>query len=224
MTMSYDDWAYDQHLADIGREEELEKRIEEIAVDNASWYLGTFGDAVENRVRGLMNEATLLLESGHIGASLVLNASSLELLVRHFVLKPLVSGAFLTDVWAELLVDKLVVGQSGRDRQLLPMIANEWGIDLKTITLSDRKSAWDVFVSDLVPLRNQFVHKGASVSLESATRAAECTAALFNGLLPAIAKKLRLSWPESGAWHKVVKGVGSGTRFTDYDPRDPFGS
>jgi hypothetical protein len=221
--MSYDDWAYDQYLADIGRDKELEDRIEEIAIENAGWYVGTFGDAVERRVRGLMNEATLLLGSGHLGASSVLNATSLELLLRHFVLKPLVSGAFLTDVWAELLVDKLVVGQSGRDRELVPMIANEWGINLKSIKLSDRKSAWEVFVSDLIPLRNQFVHKGASVSLEGATRAAECTAALFDGLLPAIAKKLRLSWPESGAWHKVIQGVGSGTRFTDYDPSDPVG-
>src|SRR6266550_2146470 len=119
MTMSYDDWAYDQYMADLGHEKELEAAIENISIEIASQYLGSFGDALEKRVRDLMDEAKILM-ADHPGASLVLSVTSLELLVRYFVLKPLVSGTFLTEDWAELLVDKIVAGQSARDRDLLP--------------------------------------------------------------------------------------------------------
>jgi len=42
MTTSYDDWAYDQFMAELGHEEELRRAIDDISIDNASYYLGTF--------------------------------------------------------------------------------------------------------------------------------------------------------------------------------------
>ena len=125
MTNSYDGYAYDEYMSELGREEELRRAIEEISIENASWYLGTFGDALEKRARVLIKEAKELSDLGYSGASLVLSASALELVVRYFVLKPLVSGTFIKDIWVDLLVDKLVSGQSWRDRELLPLIADE---------------------------------------------------------------------------------------------------
>src|SRR6266498_5712523 len=108
MTMSYDDWAYDQYMAELGQEEDLKRAIDDISVENGSWYLATFGDALESRVRRLIDEAKVLCKAEHPGPSLVLCVTALELIIRYFVLKPLVSGTFLKDVWADLLVDKLV--------------------------------------------------------------------------------------------------------------------
>jgi len=99
--------------------------------------------------------------------------------------------------------------RAARDRELLPMIADEWGIDFKNITLSNEKTAWTVYVSELVPQRHAFVHRGAPVTGETAARGVECAGALFNGFLTPIARKLQLSWPESGAWHKVAPGFAS---------------
>src|SRR5882724_3194500 len=168
-----------------------------------------------------MGEATALDQLGHSGPSLVLSVSALELVVRYFVLKPLVSGAFINDLWAELLVDKLVTGNAWKDRELLPMIAREWSIDLDNIVLSNGEKAWDFFKSQLVPRRNNFVHKGDPIAPELSRVAIECTEALFDGLLASIARKFQMSWPESGAWHRVAQGVGAGRRYTEYDPRDP---
>jgi hypothetical protein len=218
MPSSYEDFAYDQYMSDLGREEELRRAIEDISIENASWYLGTFGDALEQRVRGLIDEAKVLAQFGHAGASLVLCVSALELLVRFFVLKPLISGTFLKDIWVDLLVDRLVSGQSRRDRELLHLIADEYGIDFERIRLIDGRSAWNLYESDLVPKRNGFVHKGDSVPLELALCAVECTEALFSGLLSQVAQKFHLGWPASGAWHKPMAGIASSL----YDPRDPF--
>lgn len=218
MPSSYEDHAYDQYMSDLGREEELRRAIEDISIENASWYLGTFGDALEQRVRGLIDEAKVLAQFGHAGASLVLCVSALELIVRFFVLKPLVSGTLLKDIWVDLLVDRLVSGQSRRDRELLRLIADECGIDFESIRLIDGGSAWSLYESELVPKRNGFVHKGEPVPLELSLRAVDCAEALFCGLLSQIAKKFQLSWPASGAWHKPVVG----TRGSFYQPRDPF--
>ena len=218
MTTSYDDYAYDEYMSELGREEELRQAIEEISIENASWYLGTFGDALEQRVRGLIDEAKVLAQLGHSGPSLVLCVSALELIVRYFVLKPLVSGTFLKDIWADLLVDKLVSGQPWRDRELLPLIAQEWEIDLESVKLTNGTGAWTFFTSELVQRRNDFIHKGEPVQPEVSLSAVECAEVLFEGLLTRIARKFQLGWPQSGAWHKPVTGL----RGCFYKPRDPF--
>jgi hypothetical protein len=218
MTTSYEDYAYDEYMSELGREEELQRAIENISIENASWYLGTFGDALEQRVRGLIDEAKVLAQSKHPGASLVLCVSALELVVRYFVLKPLVSGTFLKDIWVDLLVDKLVSGQSRRDRELLRLIGDEYGPDFESIKLGDGRGAWNLYESELVPKRNGFVHKGEPVPSELSLRAVECTEVLFSGLLTRIARKFQLSWPESGTWHKPA----AGTRGSHYKPCDPF--
>ena len=218
MTTSYEDYAYDEYMSEVGREEELQRAIENISIENASWYLGTFGDALERRVRGLIDEAKVLAKLGHSGASLVLCVSALELVVRYFVLKPLVSGTFLKDIWVDLLVDKLVSGQSRRDRELLRLIGDEYGIDFESIQLIDGQGAWNFYESELLPKRNSFVHKGESVPSEFSLRAVECAEVLFEGLLTRIARKFQLGWPESGTWHKPVPG----TRGSFYKPWDPF--
>lgn len=64
MAFSYEDYAYDQYMADLGHEEELQNAIEAISIENASWCLGTFGDALEKRVRGLIDEAKVLAQFG----------------------------------------------------------------------------------------------------------------------------------------------------------------
>jgi hypothetical protein len=220
--MSYEEYAYDEYLAELGYEKEIENAIRQVPIDNVGWYLATYGDALENRIKGLVAEAKDLLSANHPGPSLVVSTTSLEILIRYFVLKPLVYGAFLSDYWADLLVNRVVSGDSKRDRQLLPQVALEWEIDLEAIKITDGKQAWGVVVSDIVPKRNRFVHRGEPIQSKVSERAIECAEALFSGLLIPIAKKFELSWPESGEWHKVIEGVGSAIATVTYDPGDPF--
>lgn len=222
MSMSYDDVAYDEYMAEIGREEEARRAIRQVSVETVSDYLASFGDALEARIRGLITEATELLDRAHPGPSLVVSFTAIELLLRHFVLKPLVTGAFLSDYWADLLVDRVVSGCSARDRELLPLVAAEWEIDLQRISLSDGSSAWAFLTSEMGIKRNHFVHKGHAVSQEVAVKGIKAAEALFSGLLHPIAKKFELSWPESGAWNSVVKDVGAGRVTKSYPRRDPF--
>ena len=207
-------------MSELGRAEELERAVEGISIENASWYLATFGDAWEARIRKLIEEAKVLSQSGHSGPSLVLCATSLELTVRYFVLKPLIAGTFLKDTWVDLLVDKLVPGQSRRDRDLLRPIADEYGIDFNAIVMSDNRVAWSFYESEVIPKRNNFIHKGAPVSPELSARAVECAEALFSNLLTIVATKFELSWAETGVWHQVVQGKGAGQRFAFYKPVD----
>jgi hypothetical protein len=150
------------------------------------------------------------------------STTSLEVLIRYFVLKPLVYGTFLSDYWADLLVNRVVSGSSNRDRQLLPIVTSEWEIDLEAIKLQDGKQAWNVIISEVVPKRNQFVHRGQPVQNRVAERALLCVENLYSGLLEPIAKKFQMSWPDSGAWNKVIQDIGAGIASKTYEPADPF--
>lgn len=222
MGMTYEDWAYEEYLSEQLQQEQIEKAIKQVPIDNTSWYLGTYGDELERRIKLSYSEAKELLTKGYNGSALVLSVIGLEILIRDFVLKPLVYGAFLHEYWAELLLDRVVSGKSVKDREILPKVAFEWGIDLQSLMLSSGKEAWGTFVGEIIPKRNNYIHCAITIPSKVAEKALECGDVMFFGLLKPIAQKFEMSWPESGAWHKVVQGIGAGKKTHNYIPSNPF--
>jgi hypothetical protein len=222
MTTTYEDWAYGEYLSDLAQQEEIERAINRVPIDNTSWYLGTYGDELERRIKLSYSEAKELLEKGYYGSSLVLSVTGIEILIRDFVLKPLVYGAFLDEVWAELLLGRVVSGRSGIDREILPKLVLERGIDINSLKLSNGKEAWGTFVGKIIPERNNCVHYARAIPQNVAEKSLECGDVMFSGFLKPIAQKFEMSWPESGAWHKVVEGIGAGKKTYSYSPANPF--
>jgi hypothetical protein len=144
------------------------------------------------------------------------------MIIRFFVVRPLVQGAFLSDEWATILAKTLLSNRPANDRNLVNKVAAMWEVDLQKVKLSNGSNLWQVFTGQIVPKRNDFVHKAQRVDKKVAVLALDCAKTLMKDLVPAIAMKAGLSWPDSGSWHRVLQGVGGGRSFTTYGPQSPF--
>jgi hypothetical protein len=86
----------------------LEEELRRISEEPVFYYLATYGDAIDGRVRSCLNEAQALAKAGFSGASLARAAAGIEVTIRLFLARPLVQGAFLSDDWAQLISQKWV--------------------------------------------------------------------------------------------------------------------
>ncbi|HEX7343160.1 MAG TPA: hypothetical protein VF398_02790 [bacterium] len=221
--MSFEDDPYrywdpqDEYEAEL-----IKKAIEEVSVERAREYLGTYGDAIERRVAQSMGEAEQLLAHGHPGAALILAFTACELIVRFYILKPLVHGAFLSDGWANVLVGRILNSRTSVDRDLLPKVLQVWGIDLNALLLPKGRRLWAHLIDPVCTARNDVVHRGSSASTQVARDAIDCAKGLMEQLVQPLARRFGLSWPDSRAWAIIEKGVG-GARFSlSFSAKDPF--
>ena len=134
----YDDLMQDEWLSKYV-DEELQRLAEAPVFD----YLAHYGDAIEDRVRACVSDARALAAAGFHGAALVRAAAGIEITIRFFLPRPLVQGAFLSNECSRLLSQKVLNGRTADDRDLLPAILRNWGIDLIAVTLPDGPTLGD---------------------------------------------------------------------------------
>jgi hypothetical protein len=220
--MSYDD-DYFEYAREAAMEEFIAEQLKELAEGPAFAYLARFGDAVQERVDACRTEAEALLAAGFSGASLVRATAGIEIVVRYFLARPLVQGAFLSDEWANLLSARIFNGRTAEDRELLPAILRNWSVDITRVVLPDGPQVWQTIVSTVWPSRNAYVHKGASRSAEDAKLAFACLASLLQEVVDPIALRLGFTRSETGRWSIVL------SRFdrrlnppTTYETASPF--
>src|SRR2546426_12054904 len=121
--MSYD--FYDDDY-DVG----YERLLEELSEETAKYALGTTGDAIDARVASCLREAEELLASSHPGPALSLAATAGELVIRFLIVRPLVQAAFFSEEWASIIASRIGTGRGSDDRELLPKVLKQWGIDI----------------------------------------------------------------------------------------------
>lgn len=199
--------------------EQIREAFEGRSAESARAYLGTYGDAITERVQRAIDEAEELLAAGHPGPATALAATAVELTVRDLLIRPIVQGAFLSDQWAKILADQIVRDTPGERRRLLPMIAAAWDLDLDEVRLGDGAAAWGVFTGAVTPARNAFVHRAEPVSPELAAKAIECAQTLLEGLVVPLARSVGMNWP-ANPWHKSY--AARGFTINVFQPRDPF--
>jgi hypothetical protein len=218
MSSTIDDYAYEMAMAEKYEETMIEDSLKLVSEENVRDYLGTFGDSIESRVRYCLKEGKKLLESNHYSSSLIMTSTATELIVRFFILMPLVHGVLLDYKWAQILTEKIISSRSADDRKLLPLVLDSWGISINKHKLSNNHDAWDNFIKVLWPMRNKCIHTGKNASKENAELAQECAIA-FLELVKLIADKFGHSWPKSGIWHKIMldDGVGMVRSYTEKD-------
>ncbi len=176
----------------------------------AHGYLATYGDAVETRVLECIDEAVKLYAAGFPGAALARSVTGIEILIRHFLVQPLIFGAFSTDEWADLLVSRILKTgprASTSDRELLPAILRNWGIDITRIVLPSGSYLWQSLTASprgLIDLRNRYLHQGDSCDLIAANLGIECAAAMMSEIVMPLAARLGLTRNETNCWHVVL--------------------
>lgn len=181
----------------------LEEQLLEIASSPVFAYLAKHGDAIEERVRCCIEEATALRNAGFFGAALIRSAAAIEISIRFFLARPLLSGAFLSDEWAATLSERILKKRTAEDRELLPAILQNWGIDITKVLLSDKSQVWEQVTKRVWPRRNDYVHKGASIGESDAVLASACLDAILKEVVDPISVLLGFTRDQTGCWSVV---------------------
>lgn len=113
---------------------------ETVSRDLARYHLATVGDAIEARVKRCLAEALRLHDQGFYGSSVVASATAIELTIRFLLLRPLVSGAFLSDEWESIIAERIGEGRTEEDRRLLPRVLLQWKQTSKPSSFAMAKS------------------------------------------------------------------------------------
>ena len=194
-----DEWRQDEAMQDF-----LDEQLRELTEAPVIAYLAKYGDAIQERVDRCRAESAALVKAGFNGASLARAAAGLEIAVRFFLARPLVQGAFLSDEWAQALANRILNSRAAEDRDLLPAILRNWGIDVTKVLLHSGGQMWEAVIRDIWPARNEYVHKGADISKDVALKALEALETLLREVVAPIARRLRFTLEETGRWSIVL--------------------
>jgi len=221
---AYED--YDDLLRDEGLSNLIDDELRRIAEAPVFEYLAQHGDAIEERVRSCLAEARALADAGFPGAGLVRATAGIEIVIRFFLTRPLVQGAFLSSEWAALLSGKVLHSRTAEDRQLLPAILRNWDLDITALILSTGAQLWETIVTRVQQRRNSYVHQGGTATDEDAALAIESLTRLLDDIVIPIAQRLGFTREQSGSWAVIIRK--NTPEFPDLNPpyryarRDPF--
>jgi len=165
--------------------------------------LGTYGDAVEARVQRCLDHAERLYELQFYGAALTAAVTAIELIIRFLLIRPLVSGAFLSEEWEELLAEKIGSGRSEGDREVLPKLLKQWGFDLNTMTLPGGGPLWSSLMdkkTGVLEKRHAVVHRGEEATQPEASVAIVGAQTILKNVVYPLATKLGFTLKDKGRW------------------------
>lgn len=218
--MSYDEF-------DAARDQMYEDTIKGLSEESVRYHLGTVGDAIEERVRRCLKQAEDLRYQGFYGPALISAVTAIELIIRFLLVRPLTSGAFLSDEWESILADRIGSGQTARDRELLPAVLKVWGFDIGSIMLPNGAPLWQSLTDrreGALAKRDRVVHQAATVQESDALTAVECANTMTAIVVHKIAEKFGFTLETTGLWsHSRLereKGLYSERRVSPWDPID----
>jgi hypothetical protein len=207
--MSYEDdydWDYGRDEAEAAL---IEEGISNQRDDQIRGYLGTYGDAVQERIDRCLMHARALIDQGFAAPAILSAVTAAELAIRYFILRPILSGAFLSEEWASILIGRILTQRSASDRELLPAVLRAWPL-------------WNRFVGEVVPFRNEIVHKGASASIGQANQALELADAFLAKVVGPLSDRFGFSWSHTRCWNSTQQGAGGARSSTRFESRSPF--
>lgn len=210
---------YDEYADAMGAL--IEEAMREASADNVRDYVCRYGDAVEERVQALLGQAHDLASHGFYGPATTVAVTASELIIRFLLLRPLVQGAFLDDIWAEILTERVVRGKSADDRGLLPRVLKGWSIDITTVRSRSQAMMWQSLQDVVWKKRNAFVHLGEPVPEEAAQLAVECSEALLE-VAHQVGSNFGCGPAATGTWHEERSGARFLSHTRSYEAMSPF--
>jgi HEPN domain-containing protein len=153
--------------------------LKDISEDNVRHYLSTHGQEVYQRACECLTQARELHKASFWSASLVTSAVVTELVIRSLLVRPLIQGAFLSDEWANLLTNKIVLSRSSDARSLLPCILQRWKVDINKRRLRNGSPLWQTIQSHLWKRRNEYLHDAQPIEAADSNTALECASGIL---------------------------------------------
>jgi len=216
----FDDEFIDYDYQSEYEAELIENALKDISSENIQFYFGTYGDSIDERVNTLLKDSKKLLLQNFYGPSLAVSTTCVEIIIRFFLIKPLVQSAFLSDEWADLLTKKITSGNSNKDREMLPSILKQWDLNINKYLLSNKEQLWSTIKGKVIKRRNSFVHNGDNVVEKDAEIALECAEKMLQ-IVHQIFEKFGFSLDIAGKWCKI-KNESNPYYSTTYKPLNAF--
>jgi hypothetical protein len=187
--MSYDtsDAAADDLYESIARELYPEHKVQAVGEFTAE-RLKSFYVSNPNVMRpavDALQEGRRLTATGHPAAAIVFFGTSIELLLKSTLLKPIVHGLVLSPVLAEMVVDQ-AFGQTGFDRytKLLSKLYKEFaGLELNEISRENARPCLMSECTALQGIRNKIIHQGASATADEAETGRAVAVAVYDHIV-----------------------------------------
>jgi hypothetical protein len=205
--------------------EMVEAAIDQARKDRVAAYFGNYGDAIQTRLDRLLKTAEDLIAHECFEASVVTAVTAMEVLLRHYLVRPLLKGELGSNFIADELVAEILSRRSSTDRDLLPVLVQGWKIGRWTWRLTDAPGSpelWKTFKEKILPIRNALVHQGTRASIDDAKLALSVPKRFLESVLPQLADQVGLSWSVTRKWSDVSPGVGGGAFDTAYGEESPF--
>jgi len=206
--MSWDEdrqYYYEQEFAKDEFIEEISRQaVYEFTNDRLRSFYEKNPDVMRPAVDALQ-EGKSLYELNHYSASLVFFMSSIELLLKATVLKPVVYGLVHHEALAEIIV-KHVLGPTGFDRyeKLLETLLSTFTVlDLKEISRDDSATKLFNECKELQKVRNKIIHQGNNCTKDDAEKARRVSVAVYELIVLPMIGVLNLQVVEKG----VIKSV-----------------
>jgi len=227
MSMSYDEILHDMYMEEQGcleyEAQLIDDAIDALPVEKIRSYLGTYGDAIEDRIKRCLDQANKLLKEDYIEASLVISYTAIEMIIRYLIVRPLLEGTFLADQTSEMLLKAIIGRNPSRDLELLPKILNHWDISLTSIELSNGENLWGIFKNKIIRERNNFIHGAKPVEKDIATVSLECARRFLADVVGPMSIKFGFNWKETGKWNECSIDSKNGNKGKKvYVPQDFF--
>jgi hypothetical protein len=191
MSMTEDEYAYDEYMAQMYEEHKAEA-IEEFTYERLQSYYS------DNRLLAkpafyALSEAQNLLEI-NATAGFIFAAIAMEVGLKETLLKPIVFGLVHVASSASL-VTNLVMSHQNMDRYkelLLQILRDHGGVDLQSYKrLGSNKTIWEE-ISNIKTKRNLILHTAQTSSHEEATLALAVASTILGELFPAVVTRMGL--------------------------------
>jgi hypothetical protein len=214
----YEPTEADFDAADAAYEDLIRDSLAAIPIEAAKTYLMRFGDAIDERVQECLRQAESL-RADFPGASLTLSITSVEIMIRFLLLRPLTQGAFLSEQWAEVLLRRIGMGRTSGDRELLPAVLRNWNVAITDFRISAGKPLWTFLTDSAWPARDRFVHALDPIAAELANEVFEAARTFREQVIGRIATTLGFTLERTGHWCKIQQDSGA---FHEVAPETPF--
>lgn len=189
MSMTYEDYIYDEAMSDL-YEEHKKEAIEEFTGERLSSYYGqnkllakpAFDFLAEAKKQNKLNPTVCLLFA----------VIAMEVGLKATLLKPIVYGLVHDESAASLITD-LTISHTGMDRYrtlLLHVLKEHGGVDLNTFKRAESgKTLWEE-LKEVQKIRNSIMHRADKASQEKADLALEVASEILENIFPNVVAQM----------------------------------
>ena len=189
MSMSYEDYAYDQYISDL-YEEHSKEAVEEFTGERLSSYYSQ-NKLLAKPAFDFLSEAKKQNELNPT-VGLLFAVIAMEVGLKATLLKPIVHGLVHDESAASLITD-LTISYTGMDRYrtlLLHILKEHGSVDLNTFKRAESsKTLWEE-LKEVQKIRNSIMHRADKASQESADLALDVASEILEKIFPEVVTRM----------------------------------